>query len=131
MLRSLLIKPIWCLHFLYYWIKQVLQKKSKRSEILLSDDLLAYTDGKHVHLSHTSPSAQDRNILAVSARSASGCKHRAWCNALRSALNDTVYRFDVATLGVDYVKIHHKTGVKLFISNDKDIPTQILSQCLQ
>ena len=125
--RFLFTKPIYCFRLLYHYIGQCVRKEAKCSEIQLSDSLLAYTDGKFVHLTCTA-SAQTNDILSLSAHSSTGCKNRMWCNALRSALNDTVYCFNPNTLGVDYVKIYHKTGIKLFITKDKDIPIQILSR---
>ena len=108
-------------------IYSYLRPKKCKCEMRLSDQIIASSDGRYVRLHE--PSRLDNGICNLYAyNEASGDKGRAWCNTLRAALNHTLYDMTPSTLAVDYVKVYHKTGLKLFVVKDKTVPIQFFSR---
>lgn len=112
---------------LYFYLCSLWRPRKCKRVFQITDAISAVSDGVHIHFEEPTRSrGHDVHISAYSG--SSGDKGRLWCRSVGSAINSAAHSITPCKLGVDYVKIYHKSGLKLFAPKDKYIPLHLFSR---
>ena len=106
---------------LYFHICSIFRPKRCKRAFHITESMPAVSDGKGIHFEE-SPRAHNNDVYVSGYDQASGDRGRLWCKSVASAFNNTAHSITPRKLGVDYIKIYHKSGLKIFAPKDKYIP---------